>query len=184
MNENISYFPNLFSTNECDTYFNALKTKIDWQQSSIWMFGKLIAEPRLTAWYGDKSYRYSGKLMLPTAWNEDLMELKNTIETSAGAKFNSVLLNYYRSGTDSMGWHRDNEKELGPQPTIASVSFGAERMFEYREISNPFAKSRLVLENGSLLVMKNDFQNVYQHQVPKTKNLDLERINLTFRLIV
>ena len=178
------YVANYFSKENSDLYFNALLDKIDWKQESMNMYGKTINFPRLTAWYGDndKPYTFSGITLSPKKWTESLLDIKQQIEPKAQANFNSVLLNLYRNGEDSISWHTDAEKELGLNPVIASVNFGATRKFQLRHM-NTNEKIELILTHGSLLVMKGELQHFWQHQVPKTKQAVKERINLTFRVI-
>lgn len=178
------YLPNYFNKSESTTYLNKLKSNIDWKQESMNMYGKQINFPRLTAWYGDndKPYSFSGIKLSPQPWNEELLEIKNKIEQTAQANFNSVLLNRYRNGNDSISWHTDAEKELGKNPIIASVNFGATRKFQLRHIYTK-GKIEIELTNGSLLIMQGELQHFWQHQVPKTAKAVSERINLTFRVI-
>ena len=161
---------------------------------SKWRKGKWINEPRLTAWYGDpdKSYKYSGKIMVPKPWSPILLDLKEKIEhrvknLGLNIEFNSVLINKYRNGLDSQGWHSDDEKELGLDPVIASLSLGAERTFQARLKEEHAKKISLSLIHGSLLVMSGRTQSLSQHRVPKIKPnealLTPCRINLTFRTI-
>lgn len=158
---------------------------IQWKQQQIKMFGKLIYEPRFVAWYGDQNanYHYSGINLTPNAWTKELMALKVKIEKQCKHNFNSVLLNWYRDGEDYMGWHSDDEKELGKKPVIASVSLGAVRKFQLRKKQNKKEKVELLLENGSLLMMKGNLQHNWQHCLPKQKLVKDPRINLTFREI-
>lgn len=139
---------------------------------------------RLTAWYGDndKPYSFSGITLKPKSWNNELISIKEKIEPISKVKFNSVLLNLYRSGNDSISWHTDAEKELGVNPIIASVNFGATRKFQLRN-NNTKEKIEIELTNGSLLIMQGELQHYWQHQVPKTNKVVGERINLTFRVI-
>lgn len=163
-----------------------LKDQIQWKQDTIKMFGKVHPVPRLTAWYGDagKNYTYSGIKSEPKPWTEVLLTLKNQIEALLpGEKFNSVLLNHYRNGLDKMGWHSDDEKEMGINPTIASVSLGASRRFDFRNKSDKNKVFKLNLTNGSLLIMRGELQHYWVHQVPQQKLISEERINLTFRKI-
>ncbi len=156
-----------------------------WRQEPIKLFGKAIMQPRLTALYGnpDKPYGYSGIEMEAFPWTDFLMEIKTKVERKAQVIFTHVLLNYYRDGRDSMGWHRDNEAVLGPNPTIASLSFGETREFQIRHYFEKNVKQKIPLEHGSLLIMSGSSQHYWQHQIPKTsKNLG-PRINLTFRKI-
>lgn len=179
------YLPNFFSPNEASDYLEAFKENIDWKQEEMLMYGKMIKFPRLTAWYGDndKPYSFSGIKLSPKAWNKELLQIKEKIEPVANATFNSVLLNRYRDGNDSISWHTDAEKELGTNPIIASVNLGAERKFQLRHRDTQ-EKIEIVLQHGSLLIMGGELQHYWQHQVPKTKTVVKERINLTFRVIV
>ncbi len=145
----------------------------------------MIMQPRLTAWYGDpdKKYSYSGITMAPTNWTTPLMAIKSRVDDCAGVQFNSVLLNYYRDGKDSMGWHRDNEKELGLNPVIASVTFGASRNFQLRHYRDKKSLVQVSLQHGSLLLMKGATQHFWEHQLPKTTKVMSPRLNMTFRVI-
>jgi alkylated DNA repair dioxygenase AlkB len=187
-NADILFIENFFNKTEADTLFKALLEKIAWQQGEITMFGKKVLEPRLTAWYGDgdKTYKYSGKTNIPLPWNEPLLTIKNKIETQATpsvfqANFNSVLLNLYRNGQDSMGFHSDDEPELGKNPIIASVNFGESRRFIFKRRDDKNEKYELLLTHGSLLIMAGEMQHYWLHGVPKEPNKSKERINLTFR---
>ena len=158
-----------------------------WQQDTITIYGKKHLVPRLTAWYGDadKPYTYSGIKMNPEPWTITLNEIKQKVEAEAATKFTNVLLNYYRNGQDSMGWHRDNEKELGENPIIASVSFGQTRPFHLRhKFRKDVPKLTIPLTHGSLLIMKGTTQHFWEHQVPKSAKTLEPRINLTFRKII
>lgn len=178
-------FPAFFSQTESDIYVNQLRKEVEWKQEPIKIFGKEIMQPRLTAWYGDshKPYSYSGITMHPLQWKEPLIAIRKKTESIAAVKFTSALLNYYRNGQDSMGWHRDNEKELGYHPVIASVSFGEQRTFQFRNYKNKTEKRSLLLTHGSLLLMRGDTNSYWEHQVPKTSKKVKERINITFRVI-
>ncbi len=180
------YLPSFFDKLESDSYFSFLKSNINWQQRSIKIFGKMIIEPRQTAFYGDagKSYKYSGLNLNPEMWNETLIIIRNRITECADIKITSVLLNYYRNGKDSMGWHRDNEPELGLEPMIASISLGANRKFYFRHRLKKKEKVSIILEHGSLLLMKGKTQHLWEHSIPKSLKEQGERINLTFRRIV
>ncbi len=179
------YSPNFFSKTESDLFLESLKENIEWKQESMNMYGKQLNFPRLTAWYGDndKPYSFSGIKLSPQPWNEELLEIKNRIEPKASVTFNSVLLNRYRNGNDSISWHTDAEKELGKNPIIASVNFGATRKFQLRHIQTK-EKLEIELTHGSLLIMQGELQHFWQHQVPKTTQNVTERINLTFRVII
>jgi len=182
----IEYFPNFFSSEEADMLFNQLLNEIPWQQDTLKIFGKEHLQPRLTALFGDthKSYSYSGITMKPHPWNATLLKIKRKVEQETGKHFTSVLLNLYRNGKDSNGWHADNEKELGLNPVIASVSFGATRKFQLKHNSKKDAQQTINLEHGSLLLMKGTTQHNWKHQIPKTKDPVNPRINLTFRTIL
>lgn len=179
------FWPGKFNTDQSNRFFNALNAGIEWKQESMQMYGKQLKFPRLTAWYGDqdKPYSFSGITLQPHPWTQELLDIKGVIEPLARVKFNSVLLNLYRDGRDSISWHTDAEKELGENPVIASVNFGAERTFQLRHKQT---KERIDIElgNGSLLLMEGEFQHFWQHQVPKTKKAKSPRINLTFRKIL
>lgn len=179
-------YEDLFTKKEAEILQKNLIEKIHWRQDKIKMFGKLIDQPRLTAFYGDanKPYSYSGIIMTPVDWNEDLLFIKSRIEKFAGIRFTSVLLNYYRDGKDSMGWHADDEKELGQNPIIGSVSFGETRNFQMRhKTQKEIKKVNIPLSTGSFLLMKGATQHFWQHQIPKTSKELSSRINLTFRMI-
>jgi alkylated DNA repair dioxygenase AlkB len=181
----LDYRPGFFSLQESAVYIEALKAGIDWKQETIQMYGKVLNTPRLTAWYGeaDKTYTFSGKTFHPSPWTPELLQIRDRVAWAAGTPFNSVLLNFYRNGNDSVAWHADDEPELGINPVIASVSFGQVRRFELRHKHDHKLKHALELENGSLLMMRGDLQHNWQHQVPKSKKPMSERVNLTFRVI-
>ncbi len=182
----VTLFENFFTQKESSQLFNSLSQNVSWQQRHINMFGKRIPIPRSTAWYGDagKTYEYSGIALEPNTWNSDLLLIKKRIEKEVGREFNSCLLNYYKSGKDSVSWHQDNEPELGVNPLIASVSLGDERMFQLRpKPANGVTKTDIPLKDGSLLLMKGTTQHHWEHQIPKTAKAVGPRINLTFRII-
>ena len=178
------FYPNFFSKSESNLFLHKLKAEILWKQESMNMYGKQVLFPRLTAWYGDndKPYSFSGITLQPHSWTKELIDIKNKIELIATTEFNSVLLNQYRNGNDSISWHTDAEKELGINPIIGSVNFGATRKFQLRHI-NTKEKIEIELTHGSLLIMQGELQHFWQHQVPKTTQKVDERINLTFRKI-
>lgn len=182
---NITYYPNCIASEVATQYFKLFKETIPWQQDDIKVFGKVYAQPRLTAFYGtaDKSYSYSNITMQPRPFTKELLEIKHKIEAIDGVTFNSCLLNLYRNGRDSNGWHADDEKELGQDPIIASISLGEERPFHLRYKRNPKTKHKIVLGHGSLLLMKGSTQHHWQHQIPKTTKPIKDRINLTFRIL-
>ena len=167
-------------------YLSQLIEEIEWSQDKIKMFGKVTPLPRLTAWYGDPNifYTYSGIKNTPLPWTQLLLDLKKSVEQECKQEFNSVLLNYYRDGKDHMGWHSDNESELGEDPTIASLSFGSERKFQLKHKTDKGIEVVSVnIESGSLLVMKNGIQTHWNHRITKTSKPIGPRINLTFRNI-
>ena len=182
----IEYIREFFNKNKSDLLFDSLLKNIEWKQDFIEMYGKSHPLPRLTAWYGDKnkSYTYSGITMTPLPWTKELLKVRREIEVFSQQEFNSVLLNYYRSGDDSVSWHSDDEDELGELPVIGSVSFGGLRRFRFRNKEDKTQTRTYELENGSLLLMKGNTQKYWEHEVPKTKEKVLVRINLTFRFIV
>ncbi len=181
----IVYYPEFFSLEESNTYFKSLLERISWQQDDITVFGKTYKQPRLTALYANNNepYSYSNITMTPNMFTEELLDIKSKVETVIDANFTTCLLNLYRNGQDSNGWHADNEKELGTNPIIASVSFGAERLFKLKHRQDKSLKKDLVLQHGSLLLMKGETQHQWLHQIPKTKKEVGKRINLTFRFI-
>ena len=181
----IEYYPNFFEEAQAKLFFDKLYQEIPWQQDAITVFGKTHPQPRLTALFGNegKPYSYSNIVMQPHSWNPLLTFIKNEIEEECNEYFTTVLLNLYRDGKDSNGWHADNEKELGRNPVIASVSFGSERSFHLQHNSIPEAKLKITLGNGSLLLMKGETQHFWKHQIPKTSKEINPRINLTFRII-
>jgi alkylated DNA repair dioxygenase AlkB len=173
------------SSIESNLVFSKLKSEIIWKQESMKIYGKEVLFPRLTAWYAEngQTYSYSGLKNVPLPFTDSLLALKERCENQAQTPFNSVLLNYYRSGTDSMGWHSDFEPELGPNPIIASLTFGATRKFQFKHKTVPKSIISINLEHGSLLLMGNNTQRNWLHQIPKTNTVG-ERINLTFRQIL
>lgn len=178
------YYPDFFDKAKADCFLDSFVNNIDWKQESMNMYGKQVLFPRLTAWYGDndKPYSFSGITLNPHPWNQDLLEIRKAIEPVCGVQFNSVLLNLYRNGNDSISWHTDAEKELGRNPVIASVNFGAERKFQIKH--NETQETRdIILKHGSLLIMRGELQHYWKHQVPKQKAITQPRVNLTFRVI-
>ena len=154
-----------------------------WKEATINIFGRKVISPRLSAWHGDKSYTYS-KLTWPSLpWTRPLIRIKERVEKISDSQFNGVLLNLYRHGRDSMGWHSDNEPELGALPTIASLSLGAERRFLFRCRNNPAIKHAISLPHDSLLIMAGKTQVHWQHSLPKTAKFPGPRLNLSFRWI-
>lgn len=181
----LQYHPSVFTQSESYELFTLLTERIDWRQEAIFIYGRKVLTPRLTAWYGDHGavYKYSGVAFDPLPWTDELLQIKSKAEILAGTSFNSVLLNFYRDGNDSMGWHSDDEPELGRDPIIASVNFGEARRFDLRLKADHKQKQHILLEDGSILVMKGDLQHYWQHQVAKSAKVKGPRINLTFRMI-
>jgi alkylated DNA repair dioxygenase AlkB len=181
----VDFFPQVFTVEESDIYFDGLQHEIDWKQEPISIYGRTVMQPRLTAWYGDpgKIYSYSGLTMQPRAWTPTLLKIKQRIETVSPVTFNSALLNLYRDQQDSMGWHRDNEKELGMNPVIGSVSFGATRTFQFRHYTDKTLKRSLELTHGSFLLMHGKTQHNWEHALPKRSTAKGMRVNITFRVI-
>lgn len=170
---------------EADRWLDALWTGVEWSQHHVHIAGRRIPSPRLSAWYGDPGarYAYSGETYEPLPFDPVLGEIRDSVARAVGHEFNSVLLNAYRNGSDSMGWHRDDERELGPRPVIASVSLGATRRFRLRHRDASVESVALDLPHGSLLVMDRETQANWRHAVPKTRRPVGLRINLTFRRI-
>jgi alkylated DNA repair dioxygenase AlkB len=175
-----------FSAPEADRLLRELRDTTAWRQETIKLYGKTIQVSRLTAWYGDEgtSYIYSGIKNVPLPWTPVLREIKRAVEPPAGVVFNSVLLNRYRTGQDSVSWHADDEPEFGEQPVIASVSFGGTRTFQFKHKKREESKASVELTHGSLLIMRGGTQANWLHRIPKTAKPVEERLNLTFRAIV
>ena len=184
-NAEIEYYPHFFDGEKAHLLYDTLYKETPWQLDQITVFNKVYNQPRLTALYGNegKPYSYSNIVMHPHKWNAPTLFIKNEIENYCKINFTTVLLNLYRDGKDSNGWHADNEKELGKNPIIASVSLGAERIFQLKHISLKEAQLKINLEHGSLLIMKGETQHFWKHQIPKTSKIVGPRINLTFRII-
>jgi alkylated DNA repair dioxygenase AlkB len=168
-----------------DQWLEQLTQQTPWQQPQVRIYGRHVAVPRLVAWYGDAeaSYRYSGLTHQPLPWTPLLAQIRAQVEQAAGQPLNGVLLNYYRDGQDSMGWHSDDEAELGTNPLIASLNLGGTRRFDLRRKGHNRIEHSLNLQHGSLLVMRGATQHHWQHQVAKTRTPCAPRLNLTFRLI-
>ncbi len=182
----LQFYEQIIEEKESKLLFEALTNNVGWKSESIKIFGKSIPQPRLTAFYGDqgKAYTYSGITMHPKPWTAELTKIKLLIEKITGHRFSCVLLNFYRSGKDSMGWHSDDESTLGKNPVIASLSLGANRKFMLKHKINARLKHSMILTDASLLVMKGKTQHSWLHQVPKTQKAIGPRINLTFRKLV
>lgn len=185
LNADLAYYPSFFNQAEATALFEKLKSEIPWQQDNIRVYGKEYVQPRLTALFGNegKPYGYSNIVMHPHAWTPLMVYLKEAVEDACNEVFTTVLLNLYRNGKDSNGWHADNEKELGQNPIIASLSFGATRVFQMKHNTISNLKQNVLLQHGSLLIMKGTTQHFWKHQIPKTAKPIGERINLTFRII-
>ena len=181
----ITYYPNFWTESECGFYFNDLMKSISWKSDKIKVFGKLYNQPRLTSLHSDNAnpYSYSGIKMLPYKMNESLKKIRQKISMVCNEEFSSVLINLYRDGNDSNGWHADDEKELGVNPTIASVSLGEERYFQMKHKNLKIEPIKFKLKNGSLLIMSGTTQTEWYHKIPKTSKKISSRINLTFRKI-
>ena len=180
------YFENFIPKEIADDYYNTLLENIPWQQDKINIFGKTHLQPRLTSLHSSnlKSYTYSGIRMLANPMSIELSAIKNLLEDVSEIDFNSVLINLYRNGRDSNGWHADNEKELGNHPVIASLSFGASRFFHLKHRTRKEAKLKFELKHGSLLLMEGGMQEHWLHQIAKTAREVKPRINLTYRKII
>ena len=176
------YQPGFFTSVDSERMFRSIMDETPWEARHIILFGKEVPQPRLACWYGDLAYSYSGITLEPRPMTPTLLEVKQRCEEAASTRFNSVLVNLYRDGQDSMGLHADDEPELGPEPIIASVSFGGERNFRLRHRQSKELQ-QISLASGSLLVMSGLSQECWMHDVPKTKKFVEPRINLTFRYI-
>lgn len=180
----LTFWPAIFSDQESTYWLQLLQSQVAWRQDDIVMFGKTVTIPRLQAWYGEPGtgYQYSGLRMEPNPWNDALTFLKQRVESLTFGDFNSVLINQYRDGNDCVGWHSDDEPELGQRPVIASLSFGAQRRFRLRHKITKDS-TELILPSGSLLLMSGDTQKYWQHAILREKKVDQPRINLTFRYV-
>jgi alkylated DNA repair dioxygenase AlkB len=181
----VHYYGKIFSQKEADSFLNILLTTIEWKNDEAIIFGKKIITKRKVAWYGEEAYEYTYSKTTKSAlpWTTSLIELKSAIENQTGEKFNACLLNLYHDGSEGMAWHSDGEKDLKKNGAIASLSFGAERKFAFKHKESKI-KKELILENGSLLLMKGNTQTNWLHRLPPTKRVTKPRINLTFRTIV
>lgn len=181
----LDYMPRWVDPALADSWLHALVEQTPWQQPELFIHGRYHRTPRLTAWYGDPAarYRYSEKIHQPLLWTPLLDEIRQQVVRAVGQPLNAVLLNYYRDGQDSMGWHSDAEPELGRNPLIASLNLGGSRRFDLRRVGSTRIEHSLTLEHASLLVMRGPTQHHWQHQVAKTRQACAPRLNLTFRLI-
>ena len=181
----VNYYRNVLTHNEANRYFDLLLQNILWRNDEAVIFGKHIVAKRKVAWYGDSDYlyTYSNTTKQALTWTKELSDLKQRVEEVTGTKFNSCLLNLYHNGDEGIAWHSDDEKPLGENSIIASLSFGAERKFSFKHKHTKQTIS-VVLEHGSLLIMKDATQTNWLHSLPKSKKITRPRINLTFRTIV
>ncbi|MCY4051697.1 MAG: alpha-ketoglutarate-dependent dioxygenase AlkB [Gammaproteobacteria bacterium] len=180
-------FRRFFESGQTTNIYETLNSQIAWKQHTVRVFNQEHLTPRLTAWYGDKDsqYRYSGCTHTPLRWIPILTDIRTQIEQVLSQSFNSVLLNLYRNGDDTMGRHSDDEKELGPEPVIASASFGGtRRMVFHPRYGNPEKSFSVNLEDGSLFIMQGACQRKWKHSIPRTRRFVEPRINLTFRKIL
>ncbi len=180
----IQYVANAFTAREADRLFQSLLDAIPWRTATLTIAGQKRPLPRLQCWMADqgRSYSYSGLKLSPHPWNPDVLRIKARLEQLCEHSFNSVLLNYYRDGSDSVSWHADDETELGPNPIVASVSLGAQRTLEFKPKFNlTTPKKQIVLGSGSILIMGKTIQNNWLHQIPKISGTIDPRISLTFR---
>ena len=176
-------YPGVFPPPVAAKHFKALYETLEWQETTINLFGRQMKSPRLSCWYGDKPYTYSGLTWQPRTWPQELAEIRSRVGQIADTPFNGALVNLYRDGRDSMGWHADDEAELGPDPIIASVVFGTTRRFVFRNKSNKTQKLEVPLTDGDVLVMGPGTQTNWLHAVPKSTEPVGPRINLTFRWV-
>ena len=181
----LRFHPHWLEAEAADRLFDALRDGLPWSVHRIRLFGREVDSPRLSAWIGDPAavYRYSGTAFTPHPWTAALASLRDRLQQGLGVPFNSVLANLYRDGRDAMGWHSDDEPELGPRPVIASVSLGGVRRFALKHRRDAALKGVLELPHGSLLVMSGDTQRLYRHALPRTSRVVAARINLTFRQV-
>ncbi len=180
----VNYYGNVFNRNEADFYYEHLLNTIEWRNDEAFIFGKLVITKRKVAWYGEKPFKYSYSNTTKTAlpFTKELIQIKSFIEQQTNETYNSCLLNLYHDGSEGMAWHSDGEKDLKKNGAIASVTFGSERKFAFKNKHNKEVVS-LILQHGSLLVMKDETQTNWLHRLPPTKKTHRPRVNLTFRTI-
>lgn len=183
-NGTVQYYGKVLNQNDANQYLELLLNKIEWRNDEAIIFGKKIITKRKVAWYGEKpfEYTYSKTTKLALPWTTELLELKTMVEQKTGETFNSCLLNLYHNGSEGMAWHSDGEKDLKKNGAVASLSFGAERKFAFKHKKTK-EKVELILESGSLLIMKDETQSHWLHRLPPTKLIKKPRVNLTFRTI-
>ena len=175
----VSFLPNFLDSKAADEAFATLLAELPWERRTTEMYGKQVLVPRMEIWIADYPYTYSRRTYQPQPWTPTLLKIKKNIEAATGAQFNSVLLNHYESGSDSVGWHADNEPEMSSEHPIASLSLGATRSFQMRKGDGPI--HTIEVSHGSLLVMHAGMQQEWKHRVRKTKKPCGRRINLSFR---
>jgi alkylated DNA repair dioxygenase AlkB len=180
----LEYIPEWIARPEADALLAALRDELDWEQRFIHLFGREILQPRLISWCGDIAYRYSGQTLEPRPFTSKLSACRDRVSKAAEFEFNHALVNRYRTGLDSMGMHSDDEPELGRDPVVASLSLGVSRRFVIAPKRNHEKRYDLVLEHGSLLVMKGACQHHFRHGLPKDSSVQEERINVTFRRLI
>ena len=179
----LQYVPDFINSATSRSLIEKWTGELDWVQSEITLFGRKVAIPRLNAWYGDQPYSYSGTKFDAKPFTRELRDIQQKIQDYSGLQFNSVLINWYRDGHDSMGWHSDDEASLGVNPQIASISLGERRKFVLREKKDRTNKHTIMLDGGSLLLMLGETQTLWQHSLPRTRKPLEYRLNLTFRLV-
>ncbi|MBO9700139.1 MAG: alpha-ketoglutarate-dependent dioxygenase AlkB [Sporocytophaga sp.] len=181
----VNYYGKLFNQEKADHYLKILLNTIEWRNDEAVLFGKKIITKRKVAWYGDKpfEYTYSNTTKYALSWTKELLEIKNIIEIESGETYNSCLLNLYHNGEEGMAWHSDGETDLKKDGAIGSLSLGAERKFAFKNKATK-EKVELILEHGSLLVMKDTTQTHWLHRLPLSKKIKMPRVNLTFRTII
>lgn len=185
VNADLLLLGKLYSTPKCVSLLNELITTINWNEDYCVVFGRRFVIPRLQAWYADKGiqYSYSNNLLKNQPWLDSLLKIKRDVEQKTGYEFNSVLVTFYRNGNDHVGWHADDEQELGIDPVIASFSLGATRVFQFRHKMDKIT-GNILLDDGDLLLMRPGFQANWEHAVPTEPSIQEPRINLTFRTVV
>lgn len=180
----VEYDPAWLTREESERLHRELVAELAWEEREIVLFGRRIKQPRLVAWAGDLGYRYSGQTLEPRQWAPALRSIRERVRRATGVPFNHVLVNRYRDGKDSMGFHADDEPELGPEPTVASVSVGAPRRFVLVPRRGSSGRLEIELEPGSLVVMRGQCQAEYRHGIPKDARCASERVSLTFRRLL
>jgi alkylated DNA repair dioxygenase AlkB len=182
----LEYLPRWVDAEIADRWVRDLTAQTPWSQPQIKLYGRSFSVPRLVAWYGDAGvgYRYSGLVHEPLLWTPLLADIREQVQQQVGQRLDGVLLNLYRDGQDAMGWHSDDEPELGPEPLVVSLNLGATRRFDFRRKGASRIEYSIDLEHGSLLVMSGPTQHHWQHQIARTRKVSEPRLNLTFRQII